>query len=68
MLIDDIVMSGKQSIYSVDIMQIRKRNASLVRRSIASSFNYSPSSQAKKRKRLLAVGVKVSGLVIPYPV
>ena len=33
--------SISHSVYSVDIMQIRKRNASLVRRSIASSFNFS---------------------------
>ena len=65
MSIDGIVMSGKQSVYSVDIMQIGKRNASLVRRSIVSSFNF---SQVKKRKRLLAVWVRVSWLVIPYPI
>ena len=46
MLIDDIVMSGEQSVYSVGIMQIRKKKASLVRRSNACSFNF---SQAPRR-------------------
>ena len=48
--IDDIVMSGKQSVYWVDIMQILKRNASLVRRSIASSFNFSQGPGRRRRK------------------
>ena len=39
-------MSGEQSVYSVGIMQIRKKKASLVRRSIACSFNF---SQAPRR-------------------
>ena len=64
MLIDDVVMYGKQSVYSVDIMQIGKRNASLVRRSIAKLFQLLAGlrSQANKRKRLLSDWVKVSCL------
>ena len=50
-------------------MQIRTRNTSLVRRSITKLFQRlaGSGSKAKKRKELLAVWVKVSPLVIPYP-
>ena len=49
-----------QSVYSVDIMQIWKRNASLVRRSIASSFNFSqaPGRRLRKERDCLQSGLK----------
>ena len=51
MQIDDIVMWGKQSVYSVDILQIRKRNVSLIRCSIANSFNFSQGRAAGEEKK-----------------
>ena len=50
MLIDDIVMSGKQSVYSVDIMQIVTRNASLVRPSIALSTSRRAQLEGEEKK------------------
>ena len=52
-----------QSIYSVDIMQMRKRNASLVRRSVASSFNFSqaPGRRLRKERDCLPSGLKSLG-------
>ena len=64
MLIDDTVISDKHLVYSVDIMQIGKGNASLVRRSIASSFNFSqgPGRWRQKERDCLQSGIKSVGL------
>ena len=50
LLLIDIVMSGRQSVYSVDIMQIVTRNASLVRPSIALSTSRRAQVEGEEKK------------------
>ena len=58
------ICSISQPVYSVDIMQIRKRNASLVRRSIASSLNFlqAPGRRQRKERDCSQSGSKSLGL------
>ena len=48
MLIDSVVISGEQSVYSVDIMQIGKRNASLVSQALSTSRRAQVAGEEKK--------------------
>ena len=48
MLIDDIAMSGEQSVYSVDIMQIGKRNASHISQALSTSRRAQVAGEEKK--------------------
>ena len=62
MLIDDIAkpLSSEQKVYSVDITQIRKRNASLVLRLVACSFNFLQAKSLSSRNTIPCLGENFS--------
>ena len=66
MLIDDIVMSGKQLVYSVGIMQIRKKKTCCLSAAQSQALSTSCRAQEEKKETACSLGLSLlAGNTIP---